>query len=546
MSVVLDVTGDLLLTGSDIFGSLYLDQRGAIALEHEELRNIIAQLAKAINQQHDQVQNLQTEVDALHGERHAAKQSTLDIERRLQEVEDTGREVKITMIELKESMQALAEAAGKDRQDRQELDVVKKDDIVALEERFQELAEQLEQYEQLQKQSAARLIDDARETRERLQRHEDIITKDLDTRFIKCDDALLVQKLDLEGLQVSLTDLQSRKANKSDVTELQKKLDVVRQEQTKDSAVLKEAHSNLEKLDDCVNLATDNKTQTQELWRIFREESQEVRDWASRAFNELRSTTRKKIDETTALHHIDELRTELRKNTAHLSQVTARVEAGFRHKADSGDLIRLEDTVEEFKKLNKKARQMLVGTKCLSCDRAAADEVTMDGAVDVAKERQQEQLFHEVQRILSKETGGVGQDVLKFVAVHVGSPTRLPSAGVGTFEARNVLDHTPGSHHLVPAGGGARSAASSRPSTHGLRFRNPSAPESERSPARVPAPLVRMAPRRLWNDQEKKAATLRGQMATVRDVLGPNYAAHRQHQAEEGRADEMAGTPTSF
>jgi len=345
--VMLDVTGDMVLTGSDVFSSLFIDRTGALSLEHDELRSIISQLAKAINVQHEKVQTLQTEVDEIHGNLHALSEEANSLRTRTHECEDTGREFAVKVSELRREIKAVADATGRELQDMSLY--AKKEELVPLEERCGELALQIERHEEVHMETATLLSERVQACEDSITRYDDFINNDLGVRFEKIDDGLLAHKMDLEGLQITATEINTRKASRTELAELQKRVDAVAEIQTRDSATLEEAHSNLENLHECINMANDNKAQTQALWKIFREESQEVRDWASRGFSELRAATRIKMDEATALNCLDDLRAELRNNTMHLAEASARVECGIRNKAEAGDLIRLEDAVHQVR-----------------------------------------------------------------------------------------------------------------------------------------------------------------------------------------------------
>jgi len=393
---------------------------------------------------------------------------------------------------------------------------------VPLEERCVDLALQLERQEEVHMESATVLSERVQACEDGLQEQGDFIHNELPPRFEKVDDGLLAQKMDVEGLQITATEINTRKANRTELAELQKRVDAVAEIQTRDSATLEEAQQNLEKLHECITMANDNKTQTQALWKIFREESQEVRDWASRGFSELRAATRIKMDEAAALNCLDELRAELRNNTMHLAEASARVESGIRNKAEAGDLIRLEDTVHRVQTDTTRPKQLLIGTKCLACDRPALDEVTLDGALHAAEDLQKEQLFRQVKRIISRDAG---QDVLNFVSVHVGSPTRVAGVTGGCFEARDTRDHSPGSHALTATSSrGRQMALASRQNTE-------TAAPPERAPPRVQPPLVRLTPRRPRTEPDQRYGSLAP--STLRDTLGSGGQRRRRRVEDE-------------
>uniref|UniRef100_A0A7S1MEN7 Uncharacterized protein n=1 Tax=Alexandrium catenella TaxID=2925 RepID=A0A7S1MEN7_ALECA len=507
MAVMLDTTGDLVLTGHDSFSTLTVDRTGNLALEHEELRNIIRRLARAMNQQHESVTGLQTEMDQVHGELHAIRMQSAHIDSRLSETEDVAREVRIKMERMSEE---LAELHGLHSQD----EVPTREDIQAIHDRCDRLGRQLDEQD-------LQLTGDSEKAKVQIGHLESQLTKqqqyldeELEARFTETDDAMLSQKMELEGLQVTMSDLNKRKANRSEMNDMQKVIEFVREEQKSESATLKEAHQNLRKLDDCVSLASENKTQTENLWRAFREEAQEIREWASKTLNELKVAMRSKMDEASALAVFDELQREVRKDKLHFAKATSRVEDGIKHKAEAGDVLRLQDAVQEFRQQTKKPKQLLVGTKCLACNRVATEDTTVESMVDAVLERQRDELYQEVQRALSKTDSG--NEVLKFVSVHVGSPKRLHPAGGGAFDGRDASDHGPGSHYVKPA----TPRVLSRPATQTANI-------PIRAPPREVPPLVRMAPRRVEGPAPPASARgavgarrVRDGYMTMRDAVG--------------------------
>jgi len=524
MAVMLDVTGDLVLTGQDSFSTLTVDRQGQLGLEHAELRNIITRVAKAINQQHEQVTGLQTEIDQLHGELHAMRMQTSSVDGRLGETEDIAREVKIKIERMSEEIAEITSTQGQE--------VVSKEDLDELHERCDRLIKQLEAQDHRFRDDVDGTKDLIRDLDDKVTQQQSFLDNDVESRFSENDDALLSQKMELESLQSTVADMHRRKANRSELNEMEKVIDFIREEQKSDNATLKEAHQNLQKLDDCVSLAYENKAQTENLWRIFRDETSEIRDWASKGFSEVRIDIRAKMEEAYALSAIEELKREVRKDKMYFTQATSRVEDGIKHKAEAGDVVRLKDAVQEFRELTKKPKQLLVGTKCLACNRPATEDMTLDGAVDSARERQRDELYHEVQKVLSKSSSG--NDVIKYVAVHVGSPTRAYASGSGPFEARNVTDPTPGSHYLAPATPRA-SNAPNRP-----------APDTgvPRAPPREVPPLARVGARRLEGPQPPRgppsARRMHSGYMSMRDALAPQppSSARRRASSPSGSVGE--------
>lgn len=494
LTTTLNVTGDVVLDGSEFLGSFVVDKTGALGIEHTALHNVILRLVKAINAQSEHLDTMQMESDGLHGTVHAMQQQVLGFETRISENEDLSREMKVELDTL---------CTG-DRQDNGNgSEEVKHEEFVVLVEKVTGFAERIDALEQAEKENGNKWGTALKSFEETVKRHQDTLDDDIDPHLSHLDDMILALKMDLETLQVSLKDLNLKKANKVDFVEMQKNVEEVLEKQRLEQATLADAHKNLEKLDDCVTMAAQNKDRVQELWRLFREESQESREWSARNFNDLRNNLMTKMDAKEVLCYFDELRHQVRNNTSVISEATSRVEAGIRHKAEIGDVVRLKDTLDDMKTQSNAPRPLLVGTKCLACGKQMTTADTQDqGCVDALKERQQEYLFKDVQRVLSKvQSGTADQEALKYVAVHIGSPIRIKGyRGEETYEGRDTNDHSSRSYNLIREPG-------SVPNARGVMA--PLTSGGGRMQPREVQPIVRVVKRRPGMDV-RNVATPRG------------------------------------
>jgi len=198
---------------------------------------------------------------------------------------------------------------------------------------------------------------------------------------------------------------------------------------------------------------------------------------------------RTKMSEQEALSHILELRIEVRSLSPFVSESMSRIEASVRGKAGASEVQKLQDDVEVISRTTAKPNQLLLGTKCLACDHQVhSANATDTGPLSLVDRYQEKDLWNEVQRVLEKKRPDSelsGKNVLKYVAIHVGSPVKAADvSGHGAFDCRDTRDQSPGGHYLMRVGGGG--GGLSRPQSQG-------GPER---PGREVPPLVRIATRR--------------------------------------------------
>mmetsp|Transcript_38075 Transcript_38075/g.107600 ORF Transcript_38075/g.107600 Transcript_38075/m.107600 type:complete len:588 (+) Transcript_38075:1-1764(+) len=535
ITATLDVTGDVVLNGSEKLGTFVLDRGGALSMDHTTLYNVVLRLVRAINAQGEQLNTILTESDGLHGTVHAVEQQVLSFESRINEIEDLSRKMGVQLDTI--SANERADAGDDD---------IKHEDFVQLQERVAALAERIDAVDQQESSNAAKLGGRLTSCEEVCGRHQDTLDDDVEPHLSHLDDVMLALKMDLESVQVSLKDVTAKKASRAEFGEMQKNIEEVLEQQRAEQATLQDAHRNLQKLDACVTMAAENRERVQEIWRILKEESQESRDWCARQFSDLRGGLVTKMDGTEVLGYIEDLRGQVRSCSSIMAAATSRVEAGFRHKAEIGDVVRLQDTLEDMRTQSDDApRQLLLGTRCLACGRGITSaDGTDQGPVDALGERQHEGLIKNLQRMLSSAHGPPGdQEAVKYVAVHVGSPARVRGAGAGpSYEGRDARDHSPGTYSLLREPGG------SRPGTRG-RTPQGAAGGARMLPREVP-PLVRIVKRPPGLEQ-RAAASPRvplpnpHQPAThrsVRAALGTTRPTSQRPLAEQCQTDYGTGS----
>lgn len=511
MAVKLKSNGEVLLDGMENLGTFVLDHAGGIALDHQVIRKVITSLVRALNGEHDAVATMQEEMDELHGEVYSLKESssgfTTSLAGQAEELSDVKMELSKVSIRLGE----LIKTTKKQQEEACSESVVKKlrEDFEAMQEQHHLLAERFEVTERAQQEDSDKFDRQIKDCNQHLERHSTTIEQDINAHLHELDDTLLSLKLDVESVQGSLTEANKSKASRAELAEMQKTLKAVLEEVEADHSTLEEAAANLGKLEMCISMAAENKSRTEELWRIFRGETQELRDWTSRHVGEMRDQIQQKLEKSIGMAHIEELQNDVRIKMAQLAEAAARSEASVQLKADVGDVMRLQHAMRDVRaRTERQTQRLLIGTRCIACDRVLPEErVGDDRAVDNASLFQQEELWREVQKVLAEKSGanpGLANDVLKLVAVRVGSPRRTGTiGGLGPVSVRDGSDDD-NAHQLMSSAGSPRPLR--KPQDHGEL--------PARSPAREAAPLVRMMPKRPQGFEASRAPSAPAQGAS--------------------------------
>mmetsp|Transcript_102026 Transcript_102026/g.187036 ORF Transcript_102026/g.187036 Transcript_102026/m.187036 type:complete len:612 (-) Transcript_102026:73-1908(-) len=497
--IPLDVTGEVVQTDGQL-ASLQLDESGMLHLQHKVMNTIVGQLVRAINAACVQVEKLAVDNEQNFESISALEAHLSSFEGRIRDCEDACQEVRLQL-----GTMSSGPAPGSPVERADSPEAVGTQALTSLLEQIAGIAERLDTAERLNKHDTEMYAGKFEKCDEMLRRHQDFFDDELESRLTQAEDDRVTIKAEVEALRQGLEDSNNRKAAKVELEELDKKFAELNEGHEQDHRMLTDARKQFVKLDGLTDLVNENKTRMQEMWKLFGQESQELREWASSGFNELRCAVRSKMEETDALSHLSQLRHEVRELAPYLSEALSRMDAGLRVKAEASTVVRLQDGLDQLERQSGRPKQLLIGTRCLGCDREVSTPgFTDQSIVSLHRDRQQADLFHEVQRALVhahdesrqlEKPGSAPSDVLKYVAIHVGNPIKTRgSGGVGLFETRDQQDGSPGSHQIVRSPPGTAGMAR-RPHTHDSS-RPAAAQGSARSPPREIPPLVRIVPRK--------------------------------------------------
>lgn len=482
MTLTLEVTGESIEDGSPLT-SLKLDDRNMLGTEYEALQKIIEQMCRAMNVLHQSVEKCKDDDEQLLDAVQHLEQQISSFEVRTRECEDTCQEIRLQL----GTMVTESQRAPEKEEVEVQSDVSKKD-LNEVIQKLDNLMRDVEATKKAVQKDADVQHQKMAEIEETMSRHQEFFDDDLEGRLAQFDDDRGAMKAELDAIGKSVEHATNHKASKVEVNEIASHVHRLDEGQSANSRMLQEAGEQFEKLNGLATKIDENQRNIQEMWSMFGKESQELREWASAGFVQLRSAVCTKMGEQEATSQVGEIRKEVRGLAPFLSEAMARVEASMNQKAEASDVQRLADQMEGFDKAAGRPKQLLVGTKCLACDRVVSTADTTDGgAVSLMDRAQQEELWHEVQRSLDKtiDHRQPGQkDVLKYVAIHVGNETSS-HAGHKRILCRNSQDEAPGGHSLMRVGGGG--GFLSRPQTHS---------GCDRSPPREMPSLYRVPPRR--------------------------------------------------
>lgn len=530
MAIRLILTDEVVKTDGHL-ASLELDERGMLHVQHQAMNTVVGQVVRAINGACEQVEKVTVESEQNVDSISALEGHLAAFEARIRECEDACQEVRLQF-----GTMATGPRPGspQEREDSPEQIGA----LDALLEQISSISERQAAAERMQEEDRENFATKFDKANDLLIRHQDFFDDELETRLTQAEDDRVAIKAEVEALRSGLEDCNNKKATKVAAEELSRKVAELLEGHEEDHRMLTDARKQFVKLDGLTDLVNDNKIRMQDMWKLFSQESQGLREWASSGFNELRVAVRSKMEESDAQAHVNELRREVRELSPFLSEAVSRMESGLRLKAEASQVGRLKDGLDQLERQSGRPKQLLIGTKCLGCDREVSTAGFTDKSViRLDRDRQQEDLFHEVQRVLAHEQnpghpdklGSAPSDVLKYVAIHVGKPvkTRGTATGMGMFDSTDPRDCSPGSHELI------RSA----PSTAGVPA-NPRRPHTHdssitRSPPREIPPLVRITPRkpqpppRITSGSYAPMASRDGQprrpipQQTMRAALGP-------------------------
>eukprot|EP00929_Paragymnodinium_shiwhaense_P108287 TRINITY_DN74613_c0_g1_i1.p1 TRINITY_DN74613_c0_g1~~TRINITY_DN74613_c0_g1_i1.p1 ORF type:complete len:570 (-),score=160.60 TRINITY_DN74613_c0_g1_i1:95-1804(-) len=482
-------------TGEDILadenaklGHLILDEKGNLAVVHDSIRKILMSCVTAVNILYERVLDLEAGKDDVSYTLEALKQASSKSELRMQDLEDTSRELRIQVGTIVTT--SLSQEADSDKSKQDGNQGVSGETITMMMESLEQVKQNLDALEEAHFDFKEKYDGDIIDMDETIKSLQDYMEETLERRLVSMDDVMTSQKLDLDALRNNLHEVNARKASKADFAELEKKLDDCLEEQKTEQEVLKQAHKSLEKLDDCYALASANKSRIQELTKIVQEETQELRDWSSRNFQELKAAIQVVAADHNQSNAFEEMRTQVREGLSGVVATCTMIDNTVRQKAEAAEVQKLRESLVELSLSIGKPKQLLMGTKCLACNRETDADATEEFVGDQEKQYQQELLYNEVQKALD----GAQKDDLKYLSVHIGTQARVrPSdGGPGHIQVRNSREASPGGWRLV------RSLPPSRPGTGAVSAAAPGYTSEglpPRSPPREVPPLVRVRPR---------------------------------------------------
>jgi len=492
MAVKLKPNNVLINVPGEPLGQLDLDDHGKLGLTQQVLQSTVTFIGEAINANHDQVTYLGDSQDEISESLEALKQLCAQLDHRLHECEDFDRDMRIQMV----SSGAGGKSEWDDDGDGSAEDTagnnLQAESVNIMLEKIEAMSERVDGLEHTSQQERTRIEQLVASNTERVGNMQDNLEDNVEGRLNQLEDQITQQKMDVDALRNGLQESDNRFAKRTDLLDLQKAIDTCMQEVQHEKARMSEVGSSLEKLDSAMELAKSNKALLQEMNKKLNEESDLSRQWCSKQFRDLRNSIQTISHQLTEEGPLLELKEEFRNSLHEISQQAANNEQRLKLKAEHSDYIRLRDEVGVFAMQAGRPRQLLVGKRCLACDRETTSEVTDEPAAEIARAYQQEDLFREVHDCLRKAAGN--QDVLKYVAVHVGGPARMPGKDGGIFRARDMSDTSPPSHQLV------RSPMTTRPNTGGHSTYGSTPFAGELVPGTHPreAPrVVRVPPRKL-------------------------------------------------
>lgn len=507
MTLTLEVTGEVISEVNPLTG-LIIDDKNMLGVEYEALRKIIAQMVGAINTLHQQVETCKDVDEQLLDSVQHLEQQLSSFEVRSRECEDTCQEMRLQLGTMAMDQKSSAEPV--EQTVSAPVSELSRKDMAEIDRKIDQLKCDLAELKGIEEANAQAFHSKAEMLENTLERHQDFFDEDLEHRMQQSDDERGAIRAEMEAMRNSIEDISNQKASKEQVGEFAIRVETLDGGLASMRKMLEEASKEFTELDRLGELVRENQSKMQDMWSAFSKEAQEMREWASTNFLQLRGAVCSKMSEQEGKDHITEIRKEVRDLAPFLSEAMARVEASMNHKAEANEVQRLADDVEQLNRTAGKPKQLLMGTKCLACEREVhTSNATETGPVSLVDKQQEQMLWNDVQRAIDKKVDHrPGQkDVLRYVAIHVGDATRMnATVGHGFYDCRDFPE--PGTHHLVKVGAGG-GAYNSRPNTVG-----------ERSPAREHPPLYRVSPRR---PQKLAQATAPLISTTLRpDMKGPN------------------------
>jgi hypothetical protein len=527
---VLEPVDVVIVTDGDQLLHLDLDVLGQLCIRDEVLRKTLCHIALAINCNHAKLKALERDASDANEAMEAVKQHTTRLDHRLTSCEESAQEVRIqlgTMMAQEESDDDGYDEYGKPRINP--LSVEDDLDEAASPETVDEMHAKLEHLEK-------RLEDEARlrekghqEVEYALQVLNGDVKERIENRLNELSKYCEDTKHECDGLQRGLSDTLSSRASKTEVAEVVHRLDQCIDDYRKEAHLRDKTVASLTKLDDCLSATATNKEKIEALLDAFHIETDGCREWCARNLSDLKSALQTIQSEVRQQGHegVDELRAELRRSMLQMCEVTTRVESEICKKAEAGLVERMRSQIEELANKFEVKHQLLMGTRCLACDRGldiGIQPVTDQPVDDADFDTRDKELFQDVSAAM-RRSDGRSEEVLKYISVHVGGSGMVSGKNGGLYRARD--DKLEGKV-FVRTGSPATAALHVSSMSQGAN------PTPARSPARQVAPLI-FSPARpeFGSRQEARPGTGRSSHYTVQHALtgGPRQLVDRSNNA---------------
>lgn len=419
MTLKLDMTGEL-VGANERLSTFVIDDEGTLGASHYTLRKVLTQLVNASNAQCHTERAMKEDITAISETLHALEHQIAAVEARVRECEETCQEMRVQV----RTMDVMPSSQAQEMKNR-EADVLKKS------QQLDGLAGRVTKMEK----TLAKVLSDSDSRmgkfEEQWWRFRDGFNNNCEERFTKVDDMLLALQADFGVLRQTIIEVNMHKAGKTEFEEVALRIDSLMKNTEKNQLMLTEARAQYAKVDCMSELINANKSTMQEMWRSARGEAQDLREWASQCLEGLKQRIRVKMDEATAADQLNGLRKEMREALPHLSAMVSRVKADMLNKADNAEVVRLQERLSDLGKLCENPKQLLVGKKCLACDRS----VTSLGVTD-QRSQNRDDIPSEGQRNRSQGKRKVLSD---WFDVHRGGTTPVGGAGRMLF-ASDVRD----------------------------------------------------------------------------------------------------------
>jgi len=537
-----------------------VDPKGHLFVEHDGLKSLIERIFGVVKDQNDKQNQVGEDIYDVRSNLTAVERQCVHLNVQIKDLQEMIQRAQMQI----NMMGAVAVQAQKQDTGPAETGILAaQDQALSATEALEDLTERFDNFERLTGGQLELYQSRFLKLEEGLARHEHTIDYDLGSRFDRNDEAMENIREDIDALRKRAVDESAKKADRSDVLKLTEWL--MRNEETQKSTnddILK-AKEDFKHLNAMANEMVDTRHQCQELWRLVREESREVRDWISHSLDDLRKEVRSKAVATEVCDRMEALQKDVT-GLAGRMQAVAHIKAQLNTKAEKNDVRRLQETSEFVQNELVNHGAVAAGTTCLACKRPMdkGDRFASGGREDtyISEEHQGRRLLGEVRNALDKGQG----DLLEYVAVNVGSPVRTagtdgrmyegrvsPSPGPGDVPGEMKRPQTPGDLQLFQVRRPVSAAGSfaSGPSRPQSRCASPNLTAGKKGPKEINAPLYLRPTSRAADRAADRAATpdpskvSDKQPKTVRDVLGKSGLKETGRRSNETESQPESPIP---